>query len=254
MGLLADERIFRGTFLGEYEGPRVHDEDNHDDSCDRVALFQITRTTCINAIKDPGNTFFINCRNDRTYQNAEFLYVEGKARRKVVAVSRKNFPKGREIFASYGYCNSMADKWTLVDNHVRPNTEWIFEECSTHWRPRKHSKSADLIHDGKPLTLGDYVFIKGGTDDENYPWIAKVESILEHERIRIWWASFPHTVKQGGGISHGLKEVLLSNHLDVVDKGCLMGRAAVEEHCADCQTAEHWFWSRQYNVHTRKIQ
>ncbi|TKA61881.1 hypothetical protein B0A49_10705 [Cryomyces minteri] len=216
MGLFADERIFRGTFLGEYEGPRVRDEDSHDDSYDKVALFQITRTTCINAIKNPGNTFFINCKNDRTRQNAEFLYVEGEARRKVIAVARKNTPKGREIFASYG-----------------PNTEWIFQEGSTRRRPRKHSESADLIHDGKPLTPGEYVFIKGGTDDENYPWIAKVESILEHERIRIWWVYFPHTIKQAEGISHGPKEVLLSNHLDVVDKDCLMGRAAVEEHCAD---------------------
>ncbi|TKA52201.1 hypothetical protein B0A49_12623 [Cryomyces minteri] len=82
MGLFADERILRGTFLGEYEGPRVHDEDSHDDSYDKVALFQITRTTCINAIKNPGNTFFINCKNDRTCQNAEFLYVEGEACRK----------------------------------------------------------------------------------------------------------------------------------------------------------------------------
>ncbi|TKA65018.1 hypothetical protein B0A49_07421 [Cryomyces minteri] len=168
MGLFADERISRGTFLGDYEGPRVHDEDSHDDSYDKVALFQITRTTCINAIKNPSNTFFINCKNDRTCQNAEFLYVEGEARRKVIAVARKNIPKGRVIFASYG-----------------PNTERIFQEGSTRRRPRKHSKSAGLIHDGKPLTPGEYVFIKGGTDDENYPWIAKVESILEHERIRI---------------------------------------------------------------------
>lgn len=98
------------------------------------------------------------------------------------------------------------------------------------------------------------MFIKGGTDDKNYPWIAKVESILKHGRVQIWWVYFPHTVEQGDEVLYGPKEVLLSNHLDVVDEACLMGRAAVEEHCANSQTAKHWCWSRQYDVHTRKIQ
>src|SRR4051794_34349939 len=96
--------------------------------------------------------------------------------------------------------------------------------------PRPKLTSSD---DDKKICVGDYVFVKceDDEDDENQPWIAKVEGIYANNQLRVLWTYHPSTIDVPKELEFGPYEILLSDHRDTIAVECLMGFAEVEENC-----------------------
>jgi hypothetical protein len=94
-----------------------------------------------------------------------------------------------------------------------------------------------------------------GEEDDDYPWIAKVKKVFSDGRpkLQLLWTYHPYTLGFAAELDFGTREILLSNHEDIIDTDCLMGFTEVEENCKDCKEPEHWCWNKKYNVLTRKI-
>lgn len=93
-------------------------------------------------------------------------------------------------------------------------------------------------------------------DDEggaNLPEIARVEKVYPDGRLRVLWAYHPAHPDVPRELEFGPYEILLSDHKDTVQVGCLMGFAEVEENCESCESALHWCWDKRYKARQRKI-
>jgi len=123
-GLFAAEAFAKGTVLGEYTGPLVHDKDVDDvqevGSYDqRTTRFRISAgkcdhhhhhhsqylltdvDACIDGAGGSSMLTYINCENRSKKQNVAFSYVEGMYRRKIVATASRKIVKGGELLAAY---------------------------------------------------------------------------------------------------------------------------------------------------------
>jgi len=127
-GLFAAEAFTKGTVLGEYTGPLVHDKDVDDlqeaESYDqRTTRFRISAgkseshlsqnlftshsslltgvDACIDGAGGSSMLAYINCENRSKKRNVAFSYVEGKYRRKIVATASQKIAQGRELLAAY---------------------------------------------------------------------------------------------------------------------------------------------------------
>jgi hypothetical protein len=114
------------------------------------------------------------------------------------------------------------------------------------------------LDDGKELTIGQYVFVKGGKGNKNYPWIAKIIEIYVqgHPKLGVLWTYHPrHPRILAGtrGVDFGPSEILLSDNEDTVNLRCVIGFAQVEENCENCKEAQHWCWNRRHSTSDRKI-
>ena len=115
--------------------------------------------------------------------------------------------------------------------------------------------------DGKEVCAGDYVFVRcgdGGDDEEeeggaNSLEIARVEKVCPDGRLRVLWAYHPAHPNVPRDIEFGPYEILLSDHKDTVQVGCLMGFAEVEENCKSCECAPQWCWNKRYKARQRKV-
>jgi len=76
-------------------------------------------------------------------------------------------------------------------------------------------------------------------EDEDRPAIAKVTETFTDGRLAILWTYHPHSLNLANDLEFGPREILLSDHKDVVARGCLIGLAVVEDNRGDCTSAEH---------------
>ena len=90
-------------------------------------------------------------------------------------------------------------------------------------------------------------------EGEDRPAIAKVTGTLTDGRLAILWIYHPHSLNLANDLEFGPREVLLSDHKDVVAKGCLIRLAVVEDNRGDCTSAEHWCWNKRYKAAQRKV-
>lgn len=118
-----------------------------------------------------------------------------------------------------------------------------------------------FVDDGRELNPGDYVFVQGENyKDHNHPWIGRVVSgvpatqVYPVDRVRVRWTYHPFMLNPRPKVRFGPKELVMSNHFDMVDKSTLMGRAAVVEGCRDCRsTSSHWCWNKAWNVFSKRL-
>lgn len=105
-----------------------------------------------------------------------------------------------------------------------------------------------VIHDGREVCVGDYVFVEcEDEDDEIRPPIARVEKICPYGQLGVLWTYHPSSPEVPKG-SFGRYEILLSDHHDKIKVDSLMGFAEVEENCQNCYDAPHWCWNKRFKI------
>lgn len=90
--------------------------------------------------------------------------------------------------------------------------------------------------------------------DRENNWIAKVLEVRakdpQHVYLRVFWLYWPEELPHGREPYHGESEVVMSNHMEVVDAMTVAGRADVtrwNELDAD-EEMGHLFWRQFYDV------
>ncbi|KAK3064957.1 hypothetical protein LTS18_000953 [Coniosporium uncinatum] len=217
-GLFAAEAFAKGTVLGEYTGPLVHDKDVDDleevGSYDqRTTRFRISADACIDGAGGSSMLTYINCENRSKKQNVAFSYVEGKYRRKIVATASQMIAKGRELLAAYS-----------------PDTTWIFPT---------DSPSASM--------KGHYVAVIGQEDEE---WVAKVTDVVSRNRLSVCWLYDPVSLQL---VPDGPFELVASNHEDKIPLHSVLHTIEVAEHCYSQGGLHGRYWYRFYDVVSRQI-
>ncbi|KAK3063709.1 hypothetical protein LTS18_013415 [Coniosporium uncinatum] len=215
-GLFAAEAFAKGTVLGEYTGPLVHDKD--DDGLQEVTLGSSDQRTTrfrISADGAGGSSMltYINCENRSRKQNVAFSYVEGIYRRKIVATASQKIAKGRELLAAYS-----------------PDTTWIFPTDS----PAASMK-------------GHYVAVIGQEDEE---WVAKVTGVVSKNRLKVCWLYDPASLQL---VPDNPFELIASNHEDKIPLHSVLHTTEVAEHCYSQGSLHGWYWYRFYDVVSGQI-
>lgn len=88
-------------------------------------------------------------------------------------------------------------------------------------------------HSGAPLEQGTQAPRRDERDerDEKSYWVARVLEIAaidaRHVYLRVFWAYWPDELPGGRRPYHGANELVVSNHMDIVDAHAVAGRAQV---------------------------
>ena len=95
-------------------------------------------------------------------------------------------------------------------------------------------------------------------DFRNY-WVAQVKEVAamdgHHVYIRVLWLYWPEELPGGAQPYHGQSELVLSNHMDIIDALAVAGRARVRhwaEHDED-DVPGGLFWRQQYTFHNEAV-
>lgn len=91
------------------------------------------------------------------------------------------------------------------------------------------------------FALNDYIFVNhgniphgtdiSGVDDKKF-WVARVLEIRAvdeaHVYLRVYWLYWPEELPGGRQYYHGAKELVASNHMEIIDAMTVTGRAEVK--------------------------
>jgi len=119
---------------------------------------------------------------------------------------------------------------------------------------------------GEEFEVSQFVFVKKEAEDHDTPnaipyWIAKVLEVragdAQHVYLRIYWAYRPEDLPGGRQPHHGDCELIVSNHMDVIDALCVQGAANVV-HWDDYPDSltfpapEQLYWRQSLDITKRK--
>ncbi|KAF1946362.1 hypothetical protein EJ02DRAFT_430956 [Clathrospora elynae] len=144
---------------------------------------------------------------------------------------------------------------SVVHMKIKPALEWE----STN-RYRKFT-----IND-EEFEVGQTVFVKKNEEEQDNPealqhWIAKVLEVragdASHVYLRVFWAYRPEDLPDGRQPYHGACELVVSNHMDIIEALTVNGVADVEfwDEDADVFTppaAEQLFWRQSFDINKPK--
>jgi len=118
------------------------------------------------------------------------------------------------------------------------------------------------------FALNEYVFINHtniphGTDlsqiDDSKFWVARVLEIRAedeaHVYLRVYWMYWPEELPGGRQYYHGAKELVASNHMEIVDAMTVSGRANVK-HWLELDEDEDLpdlFWRQKFDYPTQSL-
>ncbi|KAI9863215.1 MAG: hypothetical protein M1813_004035 [Trichoglossum hirsutum] len=137
---------------------------------------------------------------------------------------------------------------------------------SDKWEALKQ-RSIFMIND-EPFRVGQSVFINHsnitqGTDlteaDLHGFWAAEVAEIrandARHVYLRIAWYYWPKELPGGRRYYHGMKELVASNHMEIIHATTVAGRASIR-HWQENDAPEEldgFFWRQRLDVMTKKL-
>ncbi|KAF8543399.1 hypothetical protein BDD12DRAFT_802016 [Trichophaea hybrida] len=153
------------------------------------------------------------------------------------------------------------DKTPPEDNNtvfiVRPEKQW-----------QQLKKYRNFVVGSETFALNEYVFINHtniphGTDlsliEDSKFWVARVLEIRAedeaHVYLRVYWMYWPEELPIGRQYYHGAKELVASNHMEIVDAMTVSGRANVK-HWLELDEDENLpdlFWRQKFDYPTQSL-
>ncbi|KAF8245905.1 BAH-domain-containing protein, partial [Wilcoxina mikolae CBS 423.85] len=140
---------------------------------------------------------------------------------------------------------------------VRPEKQW-----------QQLKKYRNFVVGTETFALNEYVFINHtniphGTDlsqiDDSKFWVARVLEIRAedeaHVYLRVYWMYWPEELPSGRQYYHGAKELVASNHMEIVDAMTVSGRANVK-HWLELDEDEDLpdlFWRQKFDYPTQSL-
>ncbi|KAH9879401.1 hypothetical protein J1614_002841 [Plenodomus biglobosus] len=138
---------------------------------------------------------------------------------------------------------------------IEPALEWESTQ-----RYRKFTIS------GEGFEVNQFVFVKKEPEKQDTPeaiehWIAKVLEVragnTQHVYLRVYWAYRPEDLPGGRQPHHGECELIVSNHMDVVDAQCVQGAAHViywddSPDSSKFPAPEQLYWRQSLDINKRK--
>ncbi|KAK9454885.1 hypothetical protein V1511DRAFT_459670 [Dipodascopsis uninucleata] len=117
------------------------------------------------------------------------------------------------------------------------------------------------------FTVGDFVFVNHSNivseniilSDPTKYWIGRVLEIrasdASHVYIRLFWMYWPNELPNGRQYYHGKKELVASNHMDVIDAMTVAGKALVSHwlELDDDDRLNDLFWRQFYDSYTGEL-
>ncbi|KAF2847843.1 hypothetical protein T440DRAFT_470664 [Plenodomus tracheiphilus IPT5] len=138
---------------------------------------------------------------------------------------------------------------------IEPALEWESTQ-----RYRKFTIS------GEAFEVNQFVLINKGKDSHDTPeaieeWVAKVLEVragdTQHVYLRVYWAYRPEDLPGGRQPHHGKHELIVSNHMDIIDAQCVNDAASViywddSPNQAEFPAPEQLYWRQAFDVNKKK--
>lgn len=119
---------------------------------------------------------------------------------------------------------------------------------------------------GEEFEVNQFIFVKKEAEDHDTSnaiqyWIAKVLEVragdAQHVYLRIYWAYRPEDLPGGRQPHHGECELIVSNHMDVIDALCVQGTANLIywDDSPDSSTfpaPDQLYWRQSLDINKRK--
>ncbi|KAK9319394.1 hypothetical protein V1517DRAFT_332763 [Lipomyces orientalis] len=141
------------------------------------------------------------------------------------------------------------------DYVVQPKAEW-----------EQLSKYRNFVVGDERFTVGDYVFVNHasnvtgiGLSDPSQFWIGRVLEIRasdpSHVYVRVFWMYWPNELPGGRRYYHGKKELVASNHMDVIDAMAVAAKATVSHwlELDDEDKLTDLFWRQRYDSYNNEL-
>ncbi|KAK9372375.1 uncharacterized protein V1513DRAFT_460645 [Lipomyces chichibuensis] len=148
-----------------------------------------------------------------------------------------------------------ADPEDSPDYVVQPKADW-----------EQLSKYRNFVVGDERFTVGDYVFVNHasnmndiGLSDPSQFWIGRVLEIRasdpSHVYVRLFWMYWPNELPGGRRYYHGNKELVASNHMDVIDAMTVAAKAAVSHwlELDDEDKLADLFWRQRYDSYNNEL-
>ncbi|KAK9331882.1 hypothetical protein V1520DRAFT_48219 [Lipomyces starkeyi] len=148
-----------------------------------------------------------------------------------------------------------ADPEDSPDYVVQPKADW-----------EQLSKYRNFVVGDERFTVGDYVFVNHasnmndiGLSDPSQFWIGRVLEIRasdpSHVYVRLFWMYWPNELPGGRRYYHGNKELVASNHMDVIDAMTVAAKATVSHwlELDDEDKLADLFWRQRYDSYNNEL-
>ncbi|KAH0535917.1 hypothetical protein FGG08_007176 [Glutinoglossum americanum] len=182
---------------------------------------------------------------------------KGKLQRAKKRRSSTKFAPRRGSAASVSQNQSYSDELLPLPVVVRPRDKW----------EALKQRSIFMIND-ELFRVGQNVFINHsnitqGTDlsetDLHNFWAAEVVEIrandAQHVYLRIAWYYWPEELSGGRKYYHGSKELIASNHMEIIHATTVAGRASISrwQENDGSEELDGFFWRQRLDVMTKKL-
>lgn len=145
---------------------------------------------------------------------------------------------------------------------IKPGTKWA------ELKPYRNFIVADnkfslgshvyISHPQSPKNPSDYKFVASDEKSEPDFWVAQVLEVRasgpEHVYLRVFWLYWPDELPGGRKAYHGINEVVMSNHMDLIDAMTVSGAADVRQwhERDDDEELPSLFFRQFYNVSSKE--
>ena len=130
------------------------------------------------------------------------------------------------------------------------------------------ANSAIVTVGNENFALNEYIYVNHGgvpqgtevaENEEQKFWVARVLEIRAvdeaHVYLRVYWLYWPEELPGGRQPYHGQKELVASNHMDIVDAMTVSGRAHVK-HWLELDEDEELpdlYWRQKFDFPTQTV-
>lgn len=198
------------------------------------------------------------------------------------ATKKKKKKKGGAGNAGGGYAPRQAKRYTKSGVPINPvgasrkhqeiDREVPFDSTLYAIKPRKQwdqlTKYRSFVVGTENFALNEHIFVNhsniphgtdlGASDDKKF-WVARVLEIRaideSHVYLRVYWLYWPEELPGGRQPYHGAKEIIASNHMEIIDAMTVSGRATVK-HWMELDEEEDLpdlFWRQKFDYPTQML-
>ncbi|KZF25970.1 hypothetical protein L228DRAFT_2173 [Xylona heveae TC161] len=140
---------------------------------------------------------------------------------------------------------------------IRPRTLW-----------EDTKKYRNFVVGDETFRINDFIYINhsniahGATlknTDERQFWVARVLEVRakdqQHVYLRVFWAYWPDELPGGAQEYHGKHELVVSNHMEIIDAMTVAGKAPVVhwKESDEKEDLEGLYWRQTFNVSTNRL-
>ncbi|CUS10541.1 unnamed protein product [Tuber aestivum] len=198
------------------------------------------------------------------------------------AAKKKKKKKGGAGSAGSGHAPRQAKRYTKSGVPINPvgasrkhqeiDREVPFDSTLYAIKPRKQwdqlTKYRSFVVGTENFALNEHIFVNhsniphgtdlGASDDKKF-WVARVLEIRaideSHVYLRVYWLYWPEELPGGRQPYHGAKEIIASNHMEIIDAMTVSGRATVK-HWMELDEEEDLpdlFWRQKFDYPTQTL-